>query len=443
MLPRYFVPSARAPEGEEREDRPDELDDVIASLSVRGNHGVSDVIVGLDVARRIHVVPATARRELSAKAQAQLAFDELTRRRRIVIDADELFLLDVQLVEQPPDVPGIDDPLYLYGTLRGPFPAGLAAGARAFDGQLMTSRGALLDGLRAGVERAFVYTQGGGGARFVHAAVPAEPPEVIASGRGVVLAFPVPPRITLDDDVANEAIVLQLFYDLLRALRTELKDDEPLPVPSRAVFEKELAGEGWVVEGDRATRPEGRGLLRSLFTTAPSMTLPREATLEEYRALAGLTTARIPGWPSPEVAALAARTRHMIGLAPGVAPPGPSGHAIAPPPVADAPVRAPRPVIATPRAEWIQDFLEQRRPTKPAPTKPAPTKPAPTKPASAPTQARPAQPAVTSPAAPPPSWMGDFDDPPARSVQPATPADAPRSDATEKPGNDDWRKDFD
>ncbi len=423
MLPRYFVPSARAPEGEAREDRADEVDDVIASVSVRGNHGVTDLIVGLDVARRIHVIPATARRELSAKAQAQLAFDELTRRRRIVIDADELFVLDAQLVELPPDVPGIDDPLYVYGTLRGPFPAGIAAGARGFDGQLTISRGALLDGLRTGVERAFVYTQGHGGARFVHAAVPAEPPEVIASGRGLVLAFPVPPRITLDDDVANEPLVLQLFYDLLRALHAELKDETPLPVPSRAAYAKELEAEGWTIEGERATRPDGRGLLRSLFSSAPSMTLAREATLEEYRALAGLAIARLPGWPSPEVAALAARTRHMIGLAPGVTAPGPSGHAIAPAPASAPPVRAPRPRIATPRAEWIQDFLGARRADRPV-AKPAPI-------------ARPVTPAAAPTA---PAWMGDFDAPPA---PPPARADDPHDAPVENLGSDDWRKDFD
>lgn len=153
------------------------------------------------------MIPATARRELSAKAQAQLAFDELTRRRRMVIDADELFVLDAQLVELPPDVPGIDDPLYVYGTLRGPFPAGIAAGARGFDGQLTISRGALLDGLRTGV--AGVRVHPGPRRRPVRARRGAgrAAPKVIASGRGLVLAFPVPPRITLDDDVANEPLV--------------------------------------------------------------------------------------------------------------------------------------------------------------------------------------------------------------------------------------------
>ncbi|MBA3541277.1 MAG: hypothetical protein H0T79_16820, partial [Deltaproteobacteria bacterium] len=302
MPPRLFVPSAHHTPGEPRLDAAEEIRDVLATLVLRGVRGTTELIIGLDLGRVIRVVSATQRAQLSERARDQLAF-HAARRPIFSVDADELYLFDLQAVERLPDTPGADDPLYLYGMLRGPYPAALQAGVVPVEGQLSTTRGPLLDGLALGIQRAFLYEGGAHGTRCAHAILPADR-EDPTSPRSVVLAFPLVP---MGDDGTNELVAAQMVHDVLGALRTDLGDDlatDPIPVPSRRCYERDLAAAGWHIDGELAIHRDGKGRLASLFSPARKQRLPREAALDDYVTLVTTQLARLPGWPSPARATL-------------------------------------------------------------------------------------------------------------------------------------------
>ncbi|MCX5744556.1 MAG: hypothetical protein NT062_18860, partial [Proteobacteria bacterium] len=255
--------------------------------------------------RVIRVVDGTQRDALPERARAQLAF--VGGRTIPRIETEELYLLDVQAVARLPDEPGADDPLYLYGMLRGPYPAALDAGVAALEGQLATTRGALLHGLALGTAAAFHAERGASGTRCVHAVLPGG--RRYGATAPVVLAFPLVP---MGEDATNELVAAQLFHDVIGALRTDLNDDlgrDPVPVPSRARYERELEAAGWTIEGAHAVRRAG-GRIASLFTPATKQQLPREADVDGFAALAMTQVARLPGWPTAEVARL--RTQLLL-----------------------------------------------------------------------------------------------------------------------------------
>jgi hypothetical protein len=241
---------------------------------------------------------------------------------------------------------------------------------------------------------------------------------VIASGRGIVLGLPLVPGWLLDCPVPNDLVVAQILHDVLSALRRDLgapADAPPLPVPSRSALEKRLVAEGWRIDGDVATRAKGRGVLGALQGTE-RRTLPRQGTVDELVAEARTLLARIPGLPTPEMAAL-----HRIARAPAV--PTPVSHEVSvpratpppttPAPTPTAPAQAPRPRVRAESTDWMKDFVDAHRsPTRPAPRVSTPAR-------------------VVTPDATP-SWMNDFDD--ERSGTPDEP-DQP-------PPRPDWSKDF-
>src|SRR5262245_1927384 len=136
MLPRFFIASTRStPRPPERDD-PALIDDVVAVIRLDGRPGRRELVIGTDLGGRLRVIDASARRALPARAQAQLASHEVASSRTLTLDASELYLFDLQMVELLRDAPGLGDPLYLYGALRGPYPAALDAETGAVDGQL-------------------------------------------------------------------------------------------------------------------------------------------------------------------------------------------------------------------------------------------------------------------------------------------------------------------
>jgi len=288
---RLFTPSPHQLVSNPRVEAPDEIRDVLAVVRLRGTHS-HELVIGLDIGRVIRVVGT---RELPPRARAQLAYHE-GKRAHVTIHADEIYVMDVQAVERQPDTPGADDPLFLYGVLRGAYPDALAGGVTGLEGKLATTRGPLLDGLAGGIERSFVYETGRCGTTCTHAALPID---VDRDARAVVLAFPLVP---MGDDGSNELVAAQLIHDVLGAMRSDLGDDlsnDPVPVPSREVYERELVAAGWTIKGDVATHTHGRGRLASLFTPGKRQKLPAEVRLEDYVPLIGRHLGRLPNWPNP------------------------------------------------------------------------------------------------------------------------------------------------
>lgn len=378
------------------------IEEVVAEVRL----GAVEMIVGVDGGGRLRAIEASARRALPSRAQSQLAFHEVASDRTVAVDAGELYLFDLQMVELLRDAPGLNDPLYLYGTLRGPYPGALDTETVAVEGQLTVSRGDLLAALIDGVDRAFFYERSESGARCVHALLAGETTDVIDSGRGLILAFPLAPT-SLMGGFANDLIVAQIFHDVLVAMRAELGVTGPMPIPNRKALEDKLEADGWTIEGDTATRqPGGRGVVAAILGRSERRGLPRQATLEEYVAEATAMLARI-GAPTPTTAALRRRTAHRAEarVIPRPIVPDPP-----PPPV---PVSTPRPRVETPASEWIQDFVDAHR----APGRPAPE------------LRRPARAVAPGPERDP-DWMDDFGDAPEAEPAPNKPAP-------------DWSKDFD
>ncbi len=409
MLPRFFIPSSRSTSAEPTRDEPRVFEEIVAKVSL----GPVDMFVGTDGAGRLRAVDASARRELPARAQGQLAFHEVASNRSLAIDATELYLFDLQMVELLRDAPGLNDPLYLYGVLRGPYPGALDTETAAIEGQLTVSRGDLLAGLIDGVERAFSYERSESGARCVHALLPGETADVVEGGRGLILAFPLAPT-SLMGGFANDLIAAQIFYDVLGAMRAELGVTGPLPIPNRSALEDRLQADGWTIEGDTATRRAGKGVVASLLGRGQERrSLPRQGTLEDYVAEATAMLARL-GAPPPTTVAL--RRRAMPRAETRATPPTrttpPSPPAPVPPP---PPVSTARPRVATPQSEWIQDFVDAHR----APDRPPPQ------------LRRPAR-AVAPDPEQEPDWLDDFAEVPDAGEDPPQNNPAP-----------DWSKDFD
>lgn len=411
-------------------DDPATVEDVRCVVRLRGSRGERELVIATELGGGIRVLGDRDR--LPHRARAQLAFHEVASGRTLELDADELHVLDLQTVELLPDAPGPNDALYVYGALRGPYPAALGTPVAAVEGQLTVTRADLLGGLIDGVANAFAYAPDPHGARCVHALLPGERAAVIDGGRGIVLALPLVPGWLLDAAVPNDLVVAQIVYDVLGALRADLgtaADAAPLPVPNRAVLEQRLVAAGWRIEGHEAVRARRRGLLGSLLHGEDRWTLPRQGTLDELVAEAKAVLARVPDVPTPEAAALRRRSaRPAIARGPVAPAAGPvaAGAGIprvvpvpviaSPGPVAAAPgPAAPRPRVATERTEWMKDFVEAHRsPGRPLPRVATPAR------------------AISADATPP--WMDDFAAPDAPEA-----ADAPDDGTPPR----DWSKDFD
>lgn len=312
-----FVPSPLAEKAAPRVDDAQDIYDVLAAVVLQHRGRETKLVIGLDIGRVIRVVAMPA--PLSPRARAQLDAYE-TKRPWLVIRAAELYVLDVQAVEKQPDTPGADDPLFLYGVLRGPYPQGVQDGVSGLEGQLASRRGELLDGLAAGIQRAFHYDSGRYGTSCIHMMLPIDPD---ANAESVVLAFPLVP---MGDDGTNELVAAQLITDVLGAMRVDLGDDlanDPVPVIDRAQAERELTSAGWVIKGDTAVHAGSKGRFASLFAPAKKQKLPREVKLDEYVALTHHHLARLPGWPDPTRVMLHARLGVQPAPAPSRAPTNP------------------------------------------------------------------------------------------------------------------------
>ncbi len=410
-----------------------------------GSLGEQEWIVGLDAVGQMLAVPASERGLLPASAQAQLAHHEVSSGRSPRrIAAAELFFFSVELVEHPADEEGINEPVYLYGTLMGPWPGDALA---RVPGQLTVNRGAVLAGLVHGASDAFVYAQdpeSKTAPRSYHALLPGDRPEALAEGRGLVLAYPAVPVDMQARNAANDRLVADVLHDVLEQFQQDAREHGgpellrqlELPVPSRIQAIAELETRGYEVNGDEAIlrRPRS-GLVGKLagLLGGEKVKVPPEAAAPEFLELARRALGVIPGWPNEAERTLRSLVRPGSGMLAGT-------RSI--PQIAAWPAGAPQPIPPRPPppparpSDWMKDFLDAHTHTRGEKPKL--------------TRSRPSIPAIAPKAPAAPEWLSDFassSDVPAPASAPA-PASRPRREpAAAEPDpapkkKPDWMSDF-
>lgn len=379
MFPRYFVARKEVPAPAARGPL---LRTVLDHLRLGGRaRSAREVVVVQDMSGALHLVsPADLPPALTATLHHhELAHPQGPR----LLDVEELWLMSIQMLEQPGDAPGINDPVHLYGRLLGPLPDGVGGSLLSADGQLSLTRSDLLAGLVYGAQDALVLaTQPE--SRCLHAMLPADRPEVLSQGRAVVLAYATLPSELSPQDSCNEPLVANLLYDLLAATKADAVAagaEHPLkgcviPVPSRAELERTLLSKGFEVKGDVAVRKSDSsrklaGMLATLFGAqdADRMTLPPEGTVDDLLQIGKSILPSFPGFPDARITAL--RSRYRRGPQGAVRPPEPkipAPSAQAPPlpgapkglPPAEPPKPTPKPRKGAP--EWMEDFARSEAP---------------------------------------------------------------------------------
>lgn len=450
--PRYFVPHASTPAEPVRPDA-SALVNVVDTFRLEVRYlGEQEWIIGLDAVGQLMAVPGSARSELPASAQAQLAHHEVASGRSPRrIAAHELFFFTVELVEHPEEAEGANDPVYLYGNLIGPWPG---EEMKRVPGQLMVSRGSVLAGLVHGAAEAFVYAPDAESKtlqRSYHGLFPGDRPEVIAEGRGLVLAYPAVPEELQTRNAVNDRLVADILFEVLTQLQEDAREHSgpellrqmELPVPSRIQAIAELETRGYEVNGDVAIlrKPRG-GLVGKLagMLNAEKVKVPQQATAAEFVELARRALAVLPGWPND-----VERTLRPLIRAGNSAPVRAGG--IPNIPAASTPVAQksipPRPAPPPARPnDWMKDFLNAHTP--PGGTKKAKI-----------SRSRPNIPALPPKKSnQPPEWLSDFGQAPEAPPKPSAAAapvakkapprekkaQAPEPEPQQKP---DWMKDFD
>lgn len=392
-LPRYFVRHAAT-------NAAADIDDGALPLHLIDGFFVGDRhlqerewFVAVDELGNLRVLSGDERESFSAALQTELAFNEISRNRSArLIEASEVFLFDLQFVEQIADAPGWNDPVYLYGTLFAPpLPANSGARAAGIKGQLTVTRGDLLDGIVRSSENAFR----GGGAGGIggklslcfHLMLPGGTDEEIRRGAAIVLAYPLFPAelLAATGDAANEIVVSQMLYDLLSALKKDFERERithplcstVLPVVNRLTLERELKAQGYEIEGDTAYKKndsgEGfKGFLASVFGafSGDDLALPPEGDADDFLRLAKQTVDHLPNdFPSARISALRNRLKSAPARLPVQSPraPTPPIKTPAPPntpptPLKVASVGVKKTVVPDydPPA-WMRDFIQAHR----------------------------------------------------------------------------------
>ncbi len=292
--------------------------------------------------------------------------------RKRQIEAGEVYLFYLQVLEQLPEAPGLNDPIYLYGTLFGPYPS--ASPVAGVEGQLTVTRADVLEGMLLGAEFAFRFAGNGGNpSRCFHLMLPADGEHAIRQGQGVVIAYPLLPPELILADVANELFACRLLYDTMSALKSDVEQEKiphplnrvTLPVPSRALLEQQLQTEGYEIKGEKAVRKANRnscdggqaGLMATVFGAllGESLKLPPEGQPEDFLELAQLTLRALPAWPTARSVAL----KNLVKPA----PPVPVRTPVNLPPISSQPL-ASRPKLpqnfgntTNEPPAWVKDFV--------------------------------------------------------------------------------------
>lgn len=429
IYPRQFVPRAPNDPVDDRSSVLDSSDGTIAHvvdtffLEHRHQHPL-EWIVGVDFTGRLVAAPIDDAPDLDAAARAELAYGEVTGSRvPRTFDAEALYVFEVQLVEQTADAPGANDPVYLYGALRGPCPGSGAQPAR-IEGQLTVTRADVLSGLIDGAAHAWRY--GGASApagRCLHFIVPADRPEELGAGRGLVLAYALMPPDLWFPAPSNEVLIAQILFDLLSGMQKDFGAKngaevltETLPVPNRAAVIAGLESDGYEIDGDSAVRKPRGGFKRMLASVVGGdrVAIPPEGTVDDFLGIARAMLEHLEGWPSAAFRTL--RTRIRIGGAP--APRALARQARAPrSTIATRASAAAAAAVADPSLTWTQDFIAAHG-------------------NAGKSRLTSARPPVSTQA---PSWMQDF----GKSASPATTRSVTVELLGAEPSSPDWMKDFD
>jgi hypothetical protein len=332
-MPRYFVPRA----GAEPEDRaPDQVAVLLDVFAIQGADAtLEEWVVGLDDRGLLAAQRMEPEDQLLPAVRADLAVHEVGRGRARVLAVESLHLFEVFGIDQTPDVPGLDDPVCLYGALLGPLVSGPEIQHyQRLEGQLTVSRGDVLHGLIAGAGDAFVHFDQvtDRSARTMHMLLPGARLEELKQGRGTVLAYPVLGADVTVMGPGNESLVDEILHDLVTAVWREM-------------------------DHDRAVARRGRRLFS--FLGGGQRALPPEVTTDDLLRLAAKALEDFPGWPVQRTEALSERVRRTASSRPH-RPPLPG----APPPAASLPLTAltaptaPIPPV-TRNTDWIETFIDR------------------------------------------------------------------------------------
>jgi hypothetical protein len=429
--PRYFA--GRPDAG--RDEYPAEIDptQVIDNFFLGGRSVTEqEWAVTIDPYGRLQGWVLSAEHALAQELQTQLAYADVACDSRVrCLDAHNFYLFHMQLLEQPADAPGLNDPVYLYGTMYGPYPEAGMQPAAGVDGQLTVTRADLLDGIVTGSMFAFRSAPDGGAGpatRTFNVLLPGDRDEEINMGRGMVMMYPLHPAEMVNTGAANEIIVSQLLYDVLSSLKEDItrqKVNNPLrnmvlPVPNRFVMEQDLIAQGYKIKNGVAIRSklvstnQFSGVLASVFgeMAADKLELPPEGTVDDLINIARDCIYKLPGWPPPRTVALRNRCRPADAAtrarasgaaqmrAPLIHTPVHTVHgrsAVAPDVVSQPPTVRPKPTGQPPA--WMQDFMQSHRKDGAPPPRITATQTQ--APQTAQTQKKKKEPA--------PEWMKDFE----------------------------------
>jgi hypothetical protein len=364
-----------------------------------------DWIVTVDGRGGLHAVRSEKRETFPEALQSELAYQELiSGQPRRTLQISEFYLIGARYLDQPAQAPGPNDPVHLYGTLYGPYRSVQDNEITAVEGQLTLTRADVLDAIVHGAPHAFRYPSPSGedrnAPRCLHMMLPADREDAIVAGHGIAFGYLLMPSDLMLSDAANELLTSQTIYELLSALKHDLRKDSiqhplctaTLPVPSRPMLERQLETEGYRIEGNEAIKQASSasgftGFLAAVFgTNEKRLTLPPEGRLEDFIRLAHVTLTALPGWPTPRVAALRQRS-DVSKLSPQRPIPKVAGVPVEPPrpapmPAASspAPPKQPppwkKPVSKKTQPEWMKDFEQTEKDHEPAtrPEKPAKAK---------------------------------------------------------------------
>lgn len=410
VLPRYFVASAQleaAPVAAGADARIEHCVDAL--LWHRASTGqTEELVVGVDRAGVLQCAPRS-RAVLSANAQRELHAHELLsanarRATARMLEAERLFLFDMELVEQAGSGGELNQPLFVYGSLLGPL-AKQTAPARS-KGQLALTRADLLEGLLLGQDWPFCYTdEPGRERRHHHALLPAGRAEDLSAGSDLVIGYPRAPFDLSAGDPENAAVVQLLIGELVAALRADLEREE-----------------------------RAQGTLSRLFSAQRSLGLraPESHDIDDWLRLAASALSCLPKWPSPTAEALRKATAQASARGGPITPErsGTPG-AAASQPLAVAVSSIPkRPTLLRQESaappDWSGDFLPEQHRVEKDSTDLSWKAPSPRAATARPT------PSSTQ------EWMQDF-----KPEDPSTQTDDPVTQPAREQDKPDWRKDFD
>ncbi len=316
-LPRYFVP--RSGPLEQASGEPPPIMQIIDSFLIGASHLVEmDCVVGVDALGDLQMCGRSAVSQMDEILQGQLTFNELScQSGRRILSLTRFYLFAMQLLEQPGDSPGINDPIYLYGKLFGLFPN--AANTVGVEGQLTVTRADVLHGIAESARYGFTYAVGTNhsalATRCFHFLAPGDNESDLNKGAGVVIVYPLPTAELAATDPSNELTVKQMLFDVLQSLKKDLQANNvqsklsnlELPIPSRQSLEMNLEARGYKVKGNLARRAmsasSGSGPLDNVLSnlygklSRDRLDLPPEGSLDDFLEITRKTIQSIKGWP--------------------------------------------------------------------------------------------------------------------------------------------------